>query len=90
MKFLFVNEGSRGEVDSYVGGLKQLDELIDMYIEDREKLVNEDGCVNEFMEMEFGGISNKDCFVEICFGEEDNYIVYLISDVKYDIMNGNG
>ena len=40
------------------------------------------------MEMEFGGISNKDCFVEICFGEEDNYIVYLISDVKYDILNG--
>jgi hypothetical protein len=89
MKFLFVNEGSRGEVDSYVGGLKQLDELIDMYIEDREKLVNEDGCVNEFMEMEFGGISNKDCFVEICFGEEDNYIVYLISDVKYNILDGN-
>ena len=90
MKFLFVNEGSRGEVDSYVGGLKQLDELIDSYISDREELVNEDGCVNEFMEMEFGGISNKDCFVEICFGEEDNYIVYLISDVKYDILNGNG
>ena len=89
MKFLFVNEGSRGEVDSYIGGLKQLDELIDMYIEDREKLVNEDGCVNEFMEMEFGGISNKDCFVEICFGEEDNYIVYLISDVKYNILDGN-
>ena len=90
MKFLFVNEGSRGEVDSYVGGLKQLDELIDSYISDREELVNLDGCVNEFMEMEFGGISNKDCFVEICFGEEDNYIVYLISDVEYDILNGNG
>ena len=86
MKFLFVNEGSRGEVDSYVGGLKQLDELIDSYISDREELVNEDGCVNEFMEMEFGGISNKDCFVEICFGEEDNYIVYLISDIKDDIL----
>ena len=42
MKFLFVNEGSRGEVDSYVGGLKQLDELIDSYISDREELVNEE------------------------------------------------
>lgn len=90
MKFLIINEGSRGEVDSYVGGLKQLDELIDAYITDREKLVNEDGCVNEFMEMEFGGISNKDCFVEICFGEEETFVVYLIGDVKYDIMNGNG
>ena len=82
MKLLFVNEGSRGEVDSYVGGLKQLDELIDSYISDREELIKEDGCVNEFMGMEFGGISNKDCFVEICFGEEDSYIVYLISDLK--------
>ena len=76
MKFLIVNEGSRGEVDSYVGNLTNIDELVDSYITDREQLLSkEDGnedYVNEFMEMEFGGISTN-CFVEISFGEEDSY-----------------
>ena len=87
MKFLIVNEGSRGEVDSYVGNLRNLDELVDSYISDRENLLSkEDGnedYVNEFMEMEFGGISEK-CFVEISFGEEDSYKVFVIQDGKID------
>ena len=87
MKFLIVNEGSRGEVDSYVGNLRNLDELVDSYVSDRENLLSkEDGnedYVNEFMEMEFGGISEK-CFVEISFGEEDSYKVFIIQDGKID------
>ena len=80
MKFLIVNEGSRGEVDSYVGNLRNLDVYVDRYINERENLLaNEDGndvYVNEFMEMEFGGIS-EECFCEICFGEEDSVKIYF-------------
>ena len=87
MKFLIVNEGSRGEGDSYVGNLTNIDELVDSYITDREQLLSkEDGnedYVNEFMEMEFGGISTN-CFVEISFGEEDSYKVFVINDGKID------
>ena len=80
MRFKFVNEGSRGEVDISYGGIKELDKLVDRYINERENLLsNEDGnedYVNEFMEMEFGGIT-EDCFVEISFGEEDSVMVYI-------------
>ena len=80
MKFKFVNEGSRGEVDISYGGIKELDKLVDRYINERENLlVREDGnedYVNEFMEMEFGGIT-EECFVEISFGEEDSVMVYM-------------
>ena len=80
MRFKFVNEGSRGEVDISYGGIKELDKLVDRYINERENLlVREDGnedYVNEFMEMEFGGIT-EECFVEISFGEEDSVMVYM-------------
>ena len=80
MRFKFVNEGSRGEVDISYGGIKELDKLVDRYVSERENLLsNEDGnedYVNEFMEMEFGGIT-EDCFVEISFGEEDSVMVYI-------------
>lgn len=79
MKFKFVNEGSRGEVDITFGGIKELDKLVDRYVYGREKLLLEEDdldYVNEFMEMEFGGITEK-CFVEISFGEEDNVMVYM-------------
>jgi len=81
MKFKFVNEGSRGEVDITFGGIKELDKLVDEYLYNREDmLVNEvDGdrdYVNEFMEMEFGGIT-EECFCEISFGEEDSVKIYL-------------
>ena len=80
MKFKFVNEGSRGEVDITFGGIIELDKLVDRYISERENLLaNEDGnedYVNEFMEIEFGGITEK-CFVEICFGEEDSVKVFI-------------
>ena len=80
MKFKFVNEGSRGEVDITFGGIIELDKLVDRYISERENLLaNEDGnedYVNEFMEMEFGGITEK-CFVEIFFGEEDSVKVFI-------------
>ena len=80
MKFKFVNEGSRGEVDITFGGIMELDKLVDRYISERENLLaNEDGnedYVNEFMEIEFGGITEK-CFVEIYFGEEDSVKVYM-------------
>ena len=33
------------------------------------------------MEMEFGGISEK-CFVEISFGEEDSYKVFIINSLQ--------
>ena len=80
MKFKFVNEGSRGEVDITFGGLDNLDVYVDRYINERENLLaNEDGnedYVNEFMEMEFGGIT-EECFCEICFGEEDSVKIYF-------------
>ena len=80
MKFKFVNEGSRGEVDITFGGIIELDKLVDRYISERENLLaNEDGnedYVNEFMEIEFGGITEK-CFVEIFFGEEDSVKVFI-------------
>ena len=80
IEFKFVNEGSRGEVDSYVGGVKELNELINRYISDRESLKFEgldDEYVNEFMDIEFGG-KTEDCFVEIGFGEEESVMVYMI------------
>ena len=79
MKFKFVNEGSRGEVDITFGGIKELDKLVDRYVYGREKLLLEEDdldYVNEFMEMEFGGITEK-CFCEISFGEEDSVLVYM-------------
>jgi len=81
MRFKFVNEGSRGEVDISYGGIKELDKLVDDYVYGREDmLVHEvDGdrdYVNEFMEMEFGGITEK-CFCEISFGEEDVVKIYV-------------
>jgi|TARA_R110002050_G_scaffold3762_1_gene19584 hypothetical protein len=79
MKFKFVNEGSRGEVDITFGGIKELDELVDRYVYGREKLLLEEDdvdYVNEFMEMEFGGIT-EECFCEISFGEEDSVLVYM-------------
>lgn len=82
MKFKFVNEGSRGEVDITFGGIKELDKLVDRYVYGREKLLLEEDdldYVNEFMEMEFGGITEK-CFVEISFGEEDSVLVYLVEE----------
>jgi len=81
MKFKFVNEGSRGEYDISYGGIEEVNRLVDGYIFDREyMLIDEvDGdrdYVNEFMEIEFGGITEK-CFCEICFGEEDSVKIYL-------------
>ena len=80
MKFKFVYDGSRGEVDITFGGIIELDKLVDRYISERENLLaNEDGnedYVNEFMEIEFGGITEK-CFVEIFFGEEDSVKVFI-------------
>tara|TARA_R110002012_G_scaffold126081_1_gene277767 strand:- start:218 stop:466 length:249 start_codon:yes stop_codon:yes gene_type:complete len=79
MKFIFVNEGSRGEEEITYGGIKELDKLVDSYVYDREKLLLEEDdldYVNEFMEMEFGGITEK-CFCEISFGEEDSVKVYV-------------
>ena len=35
MKFKFVNEGSRGEVDVSYGGIKELDKLVDEYMYSR-------------------------------------------------------
>jgi hypothetical protein len=81
MKFKFVAEGSRGETEITFGGIKKLDKLVDEYIYNREDmLVNEvEGdrdYVNEFMQMEFGGIT-EECFCEISFGEEDSVKIYL-------------
>ena len=83
MKFLIINEGSRGEIDSYVGGLKNIDELVDSWYEERKNLVLE-GMSNEFMDLQFGGIVDKKAFLELSFDEEDNYLVYLIQDGKID------
>jgi len=84
MNFKFVKYGSRGEVDITFGGIKQLDKLVDEYLYNREDmLVNEvDGdrdYVNEFMEMEFGGIT-EECFCEISFGEEDSVKIYVVEE----------
>ena len=80
MKFKFVNEGSRGECDITFGGIEEVNKLVDGYIFDREDmLVHEEldkDYVNEFMQMEFGGITEK-CFCEISFGEEDTVKIYV-------------
>ena len=88
MKFKFVNEGSRGESDITFGGIEEVNKLVNRYVNDREMLLlEEDGdveYVNEFMEIEFGGITEK-CFVEISFSEEESVLVYLL---KEDSLEG--
>ena len=69
MKFLIINEGSRGEFDSYIGNLKNVGELVDSWYEERENQ-------NDYQDLEFGGISDKNCFIEIIFDEEDSYKIY--------------
>jgi hypothetical protein len=81
MKFKFVNEGSRGEYDITFGGIEEVNKLVNDYIWDREyMLIDEvDGdrdYVNEFKQIEFGGITEK-CFCEILFGEEDSVKIYV-------------
>ena len=62
--------------------------MVNRYVNDREMLLlEEDGdveYVNEFMEIEFGGITEK-CFVEISFSEEESVLVYLL---KEDSLEG--
>ena len=76
MKFLIINEGSRGEFDSYIGNLKNVGELVDSWYEEREELDI------DFRDLEFGGISDKNCFIEIIFDEEDSYKIY-------ELINGD-
>jgi hypothetical protein len=88
MKFKFVNEGSRCEKEITYGNLEVFDCLVSSYIEDRELLLKEEGdkeYVDEFLKMEFGGIT-EECFCEISFGEEDSVFVYLL---KEDSLEGN-
>lgn len=86
MRFLIINETSRGEFDSYVGSLKNIDELVDSWYEERKNLVLE-GETNEFMDLQFGGISDKNCFLELSFDEEDHYMVYVLHNVNEDYVN---
>ena len=81
MKFLIVNEGSRGEVDSYIGGLKNINELVNDFFEEKDNLDS------DFVDLQFGGISDLDCFLEIIFDEEDCYKIYLLEDEM--IESGN-
>jgi len=74
MKFLIINEGSRGEFDSWIGNLKSVGELVDSWYEERNELDI------DFRDLEFGGISDKNCFIEIIFDEEDSYKIYRIID----------
>lgn len=83
MKFKIVNEGSRGEVESYVGDWKDVSELVSEFIEYKNE--SENGIHfymsdSEFLDLKFGGISDLDCFVEIIFDEEDCYKVYLLDE----------
>ena len=73
MKFLIINEGSRGEFDSYIGNLKNVGELVDSWYEERENQ-------NDYQDLEFGGISDKNCFIEIIFDEEDSYKIYELRE----------
>lgn len=82
MKFRFEHFGSRGECDITFGDIKELDTFVDMYLVDRERLINEEDdldYVNEWMEMTFGGIT-EDCFCEIVFGEEESVLIYLVEE----------
>ena len=81
MKFLIVNEGSRGEVDSYIGGLKNINELVNDFFEEKDNLDS------DFVDLQFGGISDLDCFLEIIFDEEDCFKIYLLDDEM--IESGN-
>ena len=73
MRFLIVNIGSRGEVSNYIGDLKNIDELVNDWYEERENLDV------EFRDLKFGGISDLECFLEIIFDEEDCYYVYVMN-----------
>ena len=77
MKFLIINEGSRGEFDSYIGNLKNVGELVDSWYEERNELDI------DFRDLEFGGISDKNCFIEIIFDEEDSYKIYELRGDKF-------
>jgi hypothetical protein len=83
IKFKFVNEGSRGENDITFGGIEEVNKLVDSYITFRENLLKEeDGdvdYVNEFMDIEFGGIT-EECFCEIHFGEEESVLIYVVEE----------
>ena len=81
MKFLIINETSRGEFDSYIGNLKNVGELVDSWYEEREELDI------DFRDLEFGGISDKDCFIEIIFDEEDSYKIYELNERVNNVIS---
>tara|TARA_B100000282_G_C31549617_1_gene406865 strand:- start:67 stop:390 length:324 start_codon:yes stop_codon:yes gene_type:complete len=96
MRFLFVNEGSRGEVDSYIGNDKNLNELLNDFFEFKNE--SENGIHfnlhdSDMMEMKFGGLSDVDCFCELIFDEEDCFKIYIVDDKneikseEYKIVN---
>tara|TARA_Y100001972_G_scaffold115967_1_gene153284 strand:- start:475 stop:798 length:324 start_codon:yes stop_codon:yes gene_type:complete len=83
MRFLFINEGSRGEVDSYIGVEEDFYLLINEFIEFRNESrngVHFNMHDSDMMEMKFGGLSDLGCFCEMIFDEEDCFKIYLLDD----------
>tara|TARA_B100000886_G_scaffold289466_1_gene214600 strand:+ start:110 stop:469 length:360 start_codon:yes stop_codon:yes gene_type:complete len=77
--YLFVNEGSRGEIDHYIGDDKKLNELLNDYFNLHD---------NDMMELKFGGLSDLDCFCEMIFDEEDCFKIYIVDgrdEIKSDL-----
>jgi hypothetical protein len=87
MRFLFINEGSRGEVDSEIGSENDFHQILFEFIllkykgsrMNGENVLIEDEDT-EFMKMRFGGLSDLECFCEVIFDEEYSYKVYILND----------
>ena len=86
-RFLIVNVGSRGEYSNYIGSWKDVNELVSEFFEFKNE--SENGIHfnlhdSDVMEIGFGGISDKECLLEVIFDVEDSYYVYELngSEVK--------
>ena len=87
MKYLFINEGSRGEIDSEIGGESDFHQILFEFVllkyeggrKNLENVLVEDKD-SEFMELKFGGLSDLECFCEVIFDEEYSYKVYVLND----------
>ena len=89
--YLFVNEGSRGEIDHYIGDDKKLNELLNDFFEFRNESRNGihfNMHDSDMMELKFGGLSDVDCFCEVIFDEEDCFKIYIVDgkdEIKCDL-----
>ena len=95
MRYLFINEGSRGHLyNSEIGREKDFHQMLAEFVllkyeKPEEELIE----VNEVMKLRFGGESDLECFCEVIFDKEYNWKVYILNDKneieseKYKVVN---